>query len=41
MMRSGMIGARGLKFRRYADRLIGINEYLDVFPEAKISDFFK
>ena len=30
----------GLKEKWYADRLINLNNYLDVFPGAKASDFF-
>ena len=35
-----MRNPRGLKVRRYAAFLIDLNEYLDVFPGEKSSDFF-
>ena len=34
-IRRGMRKSRGLKVRRYADRLIDLNEYLTSFPGAK------
>ena len=34
----GMRKPRGLKFRRYAVCLIGINKYLDSFPGATLAD---
>ena len=39
-MRLGIRKLCGLKVRRYADQLVYLNEYLDVFPGAKISEIF-
>ena len=33
----GMRNPYGLKLRRYADHLIELNEYLTLFPEAKLT----
>ena len=37
-MRRGMRKLCGIKVRRYAARLVDLNEYLNVFPREKISD---
>ena len=37
-MRRGMRKPRGLKVRRYTACLIDLNDYLDSFPEATLSD---
>ena len=34
-MRRGMMKPCGLKVRRYVDRFIDLNEYLDLFPGGK------
>ena len=38
VMRHGMRNTQILKVPQYADRLIDLNEYLDLFPGAKLSD---
>ena len=38
-MRRGIMQPRGLKVRRYAASLTNLDEYLDVFPAANMSDF--
>ena len=37
-MRLGMMNKRVLKVRLYAARLIGLNEYLDSVPGAKLTE---
>ena len=40
IMRRGIRKLRGLKVRRYADRLIDLKEYLDLFHRVTLEESF-